>query len=248
MIKRKIVSDNIELSICIPVFNKFNFTKACIDDLKNLPTNHEIIVVDNGSSDQTQAELEKLLNNELNINFTYIRNDINLGFAAACNIAYSVSKGSNVMFLNNDIRVKENHSQWTDQIIKVADNGLIGPTMGQLDNNLNFIQESNNLLGGNSYMSGWCITSSKRIWNLLEIPRSQPVVIHDTVISQIFSEKYGIAYFEDTDLGFRARKLQIPFIMVKIPVVHFGKITSKQLNTNKLYNEARKVFLKEWSK
>ena len=43
------------LSICIPVFNKFNFTKSCLKDLEKLPNDHEIIVVDNGSTDETQS-------------------------------------------------------------------------------------------------------------------------------------------------------------------------------------------------
>ena len=46
------------LSIVIPVFNKFNFTKACLSDLSKLSSDHEIIIVDNGSTDETQAQLE----------------------------------------------------------------------------------------------------------------------------------------------------------------------------------------------
>ncbi len=234
----------INLSIVIPVFNKYNFTKACLEDLRKLPANHEIIIVDNGSTDETQVELEKLVNSDFN--FVYIRNQENYGFAKACNIGYSVSTGSNVMFLNNDIRVKDKFSSWTDEIIKCADEGIVGPTMGQLDNNLAFVQEANKLLSGNSYMGGWCITASKRVWEQLEVLRD-PVHIHDTYIFQIFSEEFGIAYFEDTDLSFRAKQKGINFKLVTIPVVHFGQITSKQLNTNRLYTEARKIFINKWT-
>ena len=235
-------SDTYALSIVIPVFNKYNFTKACIDDLKRLPTNHEIIIVDNASSDETQTELEKLTYP----NFVYVRNQENYGFAKACNIGYSMSKGNNVLFLNNDIRVKSNPDSWTKELIGCADEGLIGPTMGQLDNNLNFVREANTLLHGNSYMGGWCLAASKRIWEQLEVPRN-PVHIHGTYIFQIFSEEFGIAYFEDTDLSFRAKQKGIKFKVVSVPVVHFGKVTSKQLNTSKLYSEARQIFVKKWA-
>jgi O-antigen biosynthesis protein len=230
------------LSIVIPVFNKYNFTKACLHDLSFLPSDHEIIVIDNGSTDETRKELEK------NHKIIYHREAVNLGFAKACNLGYSESTADNVLFLNNDIRVKSNAESWTQELIKWCHQGLVGPTMGQLDNNLNFVQEANRLLTGKSYMSGWCLASSKGIWDKLAI-RREPTVIYDrTPPPQIFSEEFGLAYFEDTDLSFRARQLQIDFHVVEIPVVHFGRQTSRQLNTHLLYKQARQIFVKKWSK
>lgn len=231
------------LSIVVPVFNKYNFTKACLADLFQLPEDHEIIVVDNGSSDETQKELEK------NSRIKYFREQVNLGFAKACNIGYSVSTAPNVLFLNNDVRVKSNHNDWTNELLKWCPQALVGPTMGQLDNHLNFIQEANRLLTGKSYMSGWCLASSREIWDKLEIRREPSVVIYDrTPPPQIFSEEFGLAYFEDTDLSFRARKLEITMQVVNIPIVHFGKQTSSQLNTRILYQQAKQIFVKKWSK
>jgi len=227
------------LSIVIPVFNKYNFTKSCLNDLVKLPSDHEIIIIDNGSSDETQSSLE------FSKEITYHRNKYNQGFAKACNIGYSISQSSNVLFLNNDIRVKSNHSAWTQILIDHCNTSLVGPTMGQLDNEFNFIQEANHILPGKSYMSGWCVASSKEIWKKLEIPCG-PLSLNDYTVHQIFSEEFGLAYFEDTDLGFRARKLNIPMKVVQIPVVHFGQQTSKQLNTRQLYKTAREIFVKKW--
>lgn len=222
------------LSIVIPVFNKFNFTKSCIDDLLHLPSDHEIIIVDNGSSDETK-------NLQGNKEILYVRNSENLGFAKACNIGYGVSSAPNVLFLNNDIRVKSDKDSWTQSLLKLCSYGLVGPTMGQLDSQLNFVQEANRMLPGKSYLSGWCLASSKDIFKKLQIIRNDNVEY-----PQIFSEEFGLAYFEDTDLGFRAKKLNIPMQIVDIPVVHFGKQTSKQLNTAQLYQNARKIFVKKW--
>jgi GT2 family glycosyltransferase len=93
-------------------------------------------------------------------------------------------------------------------------------------------------------MGGWCVASSKQIWSKLIIPRPAS---DTTPVPQVFSEEFGLAYFEDTDLSFRARKLGIPFEVAEVPVVHFGKQTSKQLNTHLLYQNARKIFVKKWS-
>lgn len=225
------------LSIVIPVFNKWNFTKSCINDLSKLSNDHEIIIVDNGSTDETESMLKDTKEVE------YHRVSNNLGFAKACNIGYGKSISPNVLFLNNDIRVKYDHSNWTKSLIDNCDKGLVGPTMGQLDSNLNFVKESNSVLTGKSYMSGWCLASSKNIWKKLEMPRGGYLLS----TPQIFSEEFGIAYFEDTDLSFRARKQNINMIVVDVPVVHFGKQTSQQLNTYQLYKNARQIFIKKWA-
>jgi len=228
------------LSIVIPVWNKFNFTRACLGDLIQLPDDHEIIIVDNASTDET----EQVLSNAKQV--IYKRNNENLGFAKACNIGYSLATSPNVLFLNNDIRVQSNFTDWTKPLIEACPRGLVGPTMGQLDKNLNFVQEANHKLTGNSYMGGWCLAASREIWSKLHMPRE--VTQTGMPAAQIFSEEFGIAYFEDTDLSFRARKLGIKMEVVPVPVVHFGKQTSKQLNVHKLYSQARQIFVKKWGK
>jgi len=218
------------LSIIIPVFNKWNFTKSCLNDLSKLANDHEIIVIDNGSTDETKSNL--LNSKEIN----YIRIEANLGFGKANNIAYRQALAPNILFLNNDIRVKSQYSSWTQPLIDKCASGLVGPTMGVLDNSLNFIKESDCVLSGNSYMSGWCLASSKENFNKLNVGKEHV---------EIFSEEF-FCYFEDTDLSFRARQLGIPFYVVGVPVVHFGKVSSKQLNTHALYMKSRSTFVNKW--
>lgn len=236
------------LSIVIPVYNKWNFTKSCLNDLLQLPADHEIVIIDNASSDETNIEVNKIAS-ELNSQLiekdkvwrlAYYRNDINLGFAKACNKGYRIALGENILFLNNDIRVKSDHETWTQKILEYCDEKtLVGPTMGELDKYLNFKQEANKLLTGDKvYMSGWCVGASKNTWDQLILPEYKGP----------FSEEFGLAYFEDTDLGFRAHMSGIKSTVVDIPVVHFGKQTSKQLNTYQLYSEARQIFIKKWGK
>lgn len=237
------MSDPKKLSIVIPVWNKWNFTKACLEDLARLPHDHEVVLVDNGSTDETQAEMEK--NNRIP-GLIYQRNTENLGFAKACNIGYGLATSPNVLFLNNDIRVKSNYEDWTYDLISQCEAGLVGPTMGELNADFSFKQEADKFLSGKlSYMSGWCLASSKKNWQKLYVSRKEG----DTLTCpQVFSEEFGLAYFEDTDLSFRARKLGMDFTVVQVPVVHFGKQTSKQLNIHKLYSEAKQIFIEKWGK
>lgn len=226
-----------KLSIVVLAFNKFNFTKSCIDDLLKLK-DCEIILVDNASSDQTQDVYKN------SKDLVYLRNEENYGFAKGCNIGYAFASSNNVLFLNNDIKVKSNFEDWVDNLLD--NDSLVGPTMGLLDDNLNFVKEENKQLSGKSYMSGWCLAANKKIWEKLFVPRQDRVALHGVDIPQVFSEEFGKAYFEDTDLSFRARKLNIPFKVVDVPVTHFGKISSSQINTRQLYLSAREVFVKKW--
>lgn len=233
------------LSIVIVVYNKYNFTKSCLKDLSQLPKDHEIIIIDNASTDETNIEInnlaDKLFNTASSPGLAYKLNSENLFHSKACNQGFRMAMGDNILFLNNDIRVRDNHTGWTRSIIDACNsaNGLVGPTMGQLDNNLNFVKEANQQLSGNSYLGGWCIAGSRETWMKMAVEGTQPY--------QIWNEEFPF-YFNDTDLSFRAKKKKIPLTVVSLPeVTHFGKISAAQINIAKLYNEGRQVFLKHWT-
>ena len=227
------------ISIVIPVFNKWNFTKSCLNDLARLPEDHEIIIIDNASSDETAVECSKLIDElfikyPLGCEIRYVRNEENTFHSKACNQGAHLSLGERILFMNNDIRVRTNYSTWTKIIIDACDTtqGLVGPTMGLLDRDLNFVKEANEQLTGNSYLGGWCIAARKDIWEKVGY----------------WNEEFPF-YFNDTDLSFRARQKQVPLTVIAVPeVAHFGKVSAAQINIPKLYQEGRKVFLKKWSK
>jgi hypothetical protein len=141
------------------------------------------------------------------------------------------------MFLNNDIRVRKDYDCWTLPLIESASKGnLSGPTVGVLDSAFNFVCESNTLpKTGRVYMSGWNITASIDTWNKL---------IKSGEVGPFSTEFF--AYFEDTDLSFRAKKLGIAFDVVSVPVHHFGRQTGRRVGIAPLYDKSRKQFLKLW--
>lgn len=230
-------------SIVIPVFNKINFTKSCLNDLVKLSDDHEIIIINNASTDGTGDELNRLTEewakDPEKPYLHHFNNSENIFHSKACNQGYNQSIGKYILFLNNDIRVKSNHKNWTQTLTDVCDstNGLVGPTMGLLNKDFNFVKEENKQLEGNSYLGGWCIGAKREVWEKLRIDSTD----------QIWNEEFPF-YFNDADLSFRAREKSVPLTVITLPeVVHFGKISATQVNIPKLYKGGREVFLQKWS-
>ncbi len=93
----------LEYSILIPVFNKAQLTQNCLQSLAATtdPQRGEIIVIDNGSTDETAQTVAQFAGVRV------IRNDSNLGFAAANNQGARAARGRFLVLLNNDTQALE---------------------------------------------------------------------------------------------------------------------------------------------
>ena len=84
------------LSTIIVNYNAGPLLRRCVDSLLACPLDIEIIVVDNASSDASLDGLQDLSQ------VCVIRNQVNVGFAAACNIGVQASSAPFLLFLNPD--------------------------------------------------------------------------------------------------------------------------------------------------
>jgi GT2 family glycosyltransferase/glycosyltransferase involved in cell wall biosynthesis len=116
-----------DVSIIIPVFNKIDFTRQCLDRIwrnTSETVGHEVIVVDNGSSDGTREFFETTAFPRV---CRYHRNDANLGFARGSNIGAGLSGAKYLLFLNNDTLVQP---KWLEDMVALAESdpavGIVG--------------------------------------------------------------------------------------------------------------------------
>lgn len=112
------------LSIIMPVYKGAELTKKTIETLLislDERLNYELIVVLNGCDFETKDVVNKL---RLKYKFKVVNLNTNLNFSMGCNIGYINSKGSKLIFVNNDMVFDKN--EWAVSISKALDLEGIG--------------------------------------------------------------------------------------------------------------------------
>lgn len=94
------------VSVVIPTYNMGDFIEACVDSvLKQIYTNFEIIIINDGSKDNTKAVCTELANKNSNV---FLFNQENQGVSVARNKGLELSKGDYVLFLDADDTMPSN--------------------------------------------------------------------------------------------------------------------------------------------
>lgn len=125
-----------DVSIVIPVFNKLELTKVCIDSIHEVGSeaSFEIIVVDNGSSDGSP---EWLAAQQQQGRLKLVINPDNLGFSRGCNVGAEAATGRYLLFLNNDMKVLDG---WLDPLVSTLERdpevGVVGAKLLYPDNTI----------------------------------------------------------------------------------------------------------------
>ena len=110
------------VSIVIPVFNNLPLTQRCLTSLAAISTSvpHEIIVVDNASTDGTA---EFLASTAATAGIRVVTHARNEGFANACNRGAQAATSPMVLFLNNDTQVT---AGWLEALVTAVQRPGVG--------------------------------------------------------------------------------------------------------------------------
>lgn len=117
------------VSIVIPVHGQPELTAACLSSLYETDAGckFELVLVDNGSDPATAALLERCASTHANARL--LRNWENLNFALGCNFGFAASKGSTIVFLNNDTRVR---AGWLRALVAPLADAAVGAVQPKL--------------------------------------------------------------------------------------------------------------------
>lgn len=216
------------VSIVIPVYNKFAYTDACLRSLAEHAgtTAFEVIVVDDGSSDDTATCLVLI------DGIQTIRNAENLGFVGSCNAGAAQARGEFLLFLNNDTVVTPG---WLEALVNTFAEepraGLVGAKLVYPDGRL---QEAGGIIFSNG--SGWNYGRFEdpaapqfNYRREVDYCSGAAIMLRRALFEQLggFDMRYAPAYYEDTDLAFAVRAAGLKVIYEpRATVVHFEGITS----------------------
>lgn len=217
-----------KVSIVIPVHNKFATTYTCLASLAaaQCRASYEVIVVDDGSSDETE-DIQTLVQN-----ITVVRHEVAQGFVGASNAGGEAARGEYVVMLNNDTEVM---SGWLDELLDPFERfDNVGMTGAKLIYPSGDLQEAGGLVWGNGqpwnigrngnpaeprynyvrqvdYLSGACVMLPMPLWKELKG----------------FDTYYAPAYYEDTDLAFRVRAKGFKTVYTPFcEVVHYEGVSN----------------------
>lgn len=239
------------VSVIIPVHGKVTYTLACLRSIARhgAAASFEVIVVDDGSPDDTQAALAAASGLRL------LKNETNLGFIGSCNAGAKIARGEYLLFLNNDTQVTQG---WLDHLLQCFNEesgcGIVGSRLVYPDGRL---QEA-----------GGIVFDDATTWNVgrfqdrddprflhrrdVDYVSGAALMIETTLFSDIggFDTHFAPAYYEDVDLAFaaRARGRRVIYQPESL-VVHYEGISSGNdpFTGTKRYQLLNRVkFQKKW--
>ncbi len=232
------------VSIIIITYNALEYTKLCIDSINKYTTNivYELIIVDNGSENETKLFLNSISNIFKNIHVIF--NDTNKGFASAVNIGIKNSSGRYILLLNNDtivtnnwlLRLVENIQldEKTGIISPITNNVHCGPQLDDAAKDINYLNVENyadNIFSQNrginidvpDRLSFFCVLIKKEVFDKIGF----------------LDENYRFGNFEDDDFCIRARMAGFKLLVTKeIFIYHFG---GKTFSLNKIDHDMRMI-------
>lgn len=244
-----------KLSIIILNYN----TRDLLDQtIKSIDTklSHEIIVVDNASTDDSVAFLKK---NHPNVKL--IQNSVNSGFASGNNLGIKIAKGNYILLLNSDTKVLENA---LEKLVEFADQnqkiGIVTPKLilsdGAIDlschrgfptlfNSLSYFARLESLLPNFKPFAGYHQTYKDfNSPHPVDVVSGAAMLIRSEVVKDIgiLDERFFM-YAEDIDYCLRAKQAgwQIYYYPDSV-IVHLKGLSGTKSTNTKIKSKTRTHF------
>ena len=224
-------------SIIIPVLNQWAYTSQCLEHLKQtLPGGVQVIIINNGSQDETAEKLKQFPWVHL------VSNSTNLGCARAWNQGLDASPCVHWrIFLNNDVLLPKNWLQGLLGAAEALSLDIVCPAMREGPFNYSLEERAS------------FVTSRMRSMFRLGMPHGVCFAVRDTVFQTIgrFDEAFRVGQFEDTDFFRRAAGAGFSSATVGASFIHhFSSVTQKAVKKTPVGSyeaENRAYFRKKWN-
>lgn len=241
------------VSIVIPTYNQKKDVLECLQSLATLEySNPEVIVVDNGSTDGTPDDIEKL-----HPKVKLIRNSSNLGVTGGRNLGAKHSRGEYIFFLDHDTVVDKSALCELVEIIQSDPKiGVVGPGIYHHDEpkKIGSLGTSiGSFTGKVSFNYAGRINNGQfpEVMDVQVLPTA--FLVRRKVLEKVdFFDDIYFATYEDTDFCFRVRKLGYRVVCLpKAKVWHKVPLSDgrQEISILKTYYMARNrtIFMKKYA-
>lgn len=249
-----IPTDTPKVSILILTYNNLQLNQLCLQSLYCNTTypNFEVIVVDNGSTDETPDWLK--LYAVTHSNLKLILNLENRGFAGGNNQAAREATGEYLIFLNNDTVVTQG---WVERLMKhlqtTPEIGLVGPVTNAIANEALISVDYISALEMEVFAEKTAIKMKGRSFDIRMLAfycvmarRSQYMELGG------LDERYSVGMFEDDDIAVQYLLKGLRVVCVEDVFIHhfhrssFGKLEEEV--HQKIFDENRKKYEEKWGR
>ena len=204
-------------TVVLVVYNQLALTRACLASLASTATAFDLCVIDNGSTDGTEAFFRET---RFPVPVQYHRNRDNAGLIRALNQGARLAAGDTVCFLHNDTEMRE--PTWLERLEAaiarepgVGLAGLYGARRLRRDGRYAG-RAIVHCLAGRGNMPGPRVEVAAVDGVCLCLSRSLLTSVGG------FDEGYGFFHGYDRDLSFAVREAGRRCVVVDAPFVHHG--------------------------
>ncbi|MEC7265483.1 MAG: glycosyltransferase [Bacteroidota bacterium] len=197
-----------DLSIIIPAYNSEAYIENCIGSLLNQNLSrerYEILVVNDGSTDSTQAKVEEMMKHFGNI---HLINQMNTGLGGARNAGFDNSKGRYIYFLDADDYVAKDTLKKVLDIAIANDLDILGfKSKMVLDGSLKFsdnieMEPSITIISGREYIGAnnykpevWWYFTNKKFFQSTKVRHYDRKYVQDSYITpSLFTKANRVAH------------------------------------------------------
>ena len=153
-----------KLSIITPLFNRMDLTTKFISSLAQYMTKDtELILVNNGSSDNTLGMLRQATVTYRHFPITILSLPENVGFGTANNLGAKLAGSENLLFISNDVQILGDVVSTAFEALTQYPRDIVGPRVINVDSGWNTFDR----FGTISYVEGFCFAVNKTNFNMV---------------------------------------------------------------------------------
>lgn len=240
------------VSVVLVTWNNWVYTRACLDRLLAClpPSDSEIVIVDNGSSDGTRLGLYGYACQHPAVRVLF--NDENRGFAAACNQGLRAARRDLLVLLNNDTLVTPGWLRRLARWLEDPEIGLVGAVTNSVGNEARVDAHYADLAGLDRFADECAWHSAGRGFDIpmlamfcLAMRREVFEAVGD------LDERFEVGFFEDDDYARRVRSLGKRVVCAEdVFIHHFGGASFGRLDRGRrrsLFELNRQRFEAKWA-